>query len=304
MTSHFKSAWSAALCGALLLGGCTQSEESAPDTAAPVTAVAPSPTTAPAVAPQSRLTATVSKGSATVTLNGRKVGDYPSYIRLDVTPYLQPGENSLAVNWTQPTSGSVKIEYALAATPDKWTDIANVTFYDGDKTVPGNKTLSFNLPNADGTLPLAPAASTTDSAPAADNAAPNSIAAPVNNAAPAPDVATTPLANAAAPTAAPSNGIKALLNASSNDGTFEVFLNDTKVGDFQSHIQIDVGSYLKPGTNRLKVAWTERSSYFNAKLAYFSTAANDYRNLARIQLYTSDTRKPGQREVSFNLPSS
>lgn len=306
--------WPLASLGlALSLAGCGQ-DSPPPPTEAPAPSAIAVDNSAPAteatattsVAPTSRMNVSVYEGSLTISLNGRKVGDYPSPIQLDVTPYLKAGENTIKIDWGANTRGAAKIEYALTATPDKYSDISSFNLTNPEGKQAGSKSLSFNLPNPDGTLPPV---ETTDTAteeptPAAETS--TSTGDTTSNTATesvVPTETTTPEATTPAPEKATSSGVKAIMSISSNDSPISVSLNGQNVGDFQSYLKIDVGRYLKPGKNTVQIKWTSKT-YFNVKIAYFSKDANDYRDVSRTSLYQSDTRKPGSRNISFQIPTS
>jgi hypothetical protein len=305
MRKHSTS-WPLASLGlALVLGGCGQ-KESAPTTegAAPLAGQNPAPTSEPtpatSAATAARMNVSVEEGTLTISLNGRKVGDYQSPLQLDVTPYLKPGQNTITLAWTESTRGSARIQYALAATPDKYNDISSFNLLGSQGKQAGTKSLDFNLPNPDGSLPAVEAATPSD---ASATAAPESAETTSPSAAPAENAAPAPVAPAETPQKAPSSGVKAIMSVSSNDTPISVSLNGQSVGDFQSYLKIDVGRYLKPGKNQLQVNWKQKT-YFDVKIAYFSSDANDYRDVSRTRLYQSDTIKPGSRSISFQIPTS
>ncbi|RYZ85948.1 MAG: hypothetical protein EOP06_15435, partial [Proteobacteria bacterium] len=109
--------WPLASVGfALTLSGCSTltsklNPPPAPDvvTNSPPTKPTAETAPAPAAAPDSHLVVSLLEGTLTVSLNGRKVGDYGSTIQVDASPYLKPGKNTLTVDWEANTKGMVKV---------------------------------------------------------------------------------------------------------------------------------------------------------------------------------------------------
>lgn len=72
------------------------------------------------------MTVNLTKGSATVWINGAEVGSYSAgMLPLDVSDHVKSGENKMKVSWTDstPPLGSVEIAYAEEA--NKFTTVAN-----------------------------------------------------------------------------------------------------------------------------------------------------------------------------------
>ncbi len=77
-------------------------------------------------AKQTLMTVNLTKGNATVWINGNQVGSYSAgLLPLDVSDKVKSGENKMKVTWTDstPPLGSVEISYATE--PSKFATVAN-----------------------------------------------------------------------------------------------------------------------------------------------------------------------------------
>lgn len=84
------------------------------------------------------------RGPVSVFLNGRKVGDYAGFIRVDVSNYVRPGQNTLRVTSPDRSGvGEVKIAHAVAR--DQFRDVTGLKL-EGFRAPAEGTRLSFDLP--------------------------------------------------------------------------------------------------------------------------------------------------------------
>lgn len=85
-----------------------------------------------------------SQGKFAVYLNGKKIGDYKGLVKVDVSPYVKAGENTMKIVWPKKTWGNVKIAHAKQKNDFK--DISKIEIMYAEGKEAGSETVSFLLP--------------------------------------------------------------------------------------------------------------------------------------------------------------
>lgn len=274
--------------------GCGQKDEPAAPPA-PVVSAPTAPVSAP-VALAASLKAGPGAGTATVYLNDQKVGDYQADMQVDASQYVHPGENSLRVAWTQPADRDFTVSYALdARTP---TEISKVSLNPVNTKSPGEQKVTFNLPGPDGKIPLAATAPVTATGSTPGDAPGPSPGGPAPTAGTAAEVAPAPPTEAGG-----SHDKQTLLVNHIYSANAAVFVNGTKVGDFTSaYVPLDIGSYVHPGANKLRVIWTKDESHVNLNGSMDVSYAATKNNFRKIGSNGLVGQKGADRTVTFNVP--
>lgn len=243
------------------LAGCPANNSDPPVPApAPVESTAPPspPTTtteAPTVTePYRVITDNVGKSNVEFTLmiNGATVGSYNTdKVENDISSYLQSGQNIIKVAWTADGSmksyekAQLKIQTQRAG---NWNDI--VTREVTGKTAAGESEINIQVGPIDTNAPAA-------QQPTLD--IPNQpLSASPTETTPVEQVPVAP-ANANPSNLSDSYIVKTVFHPWS-PGEFNISVNGTQIGSYSSKSNRDITSNIKPGRNRVTVAWQAADS--------------------------------------------
>lgn len=224
---------------------------------------------------QTLLKAQTAVGYVTAYVNGKKVGRWGttsaftstkgSFGKVDISPYVKPGNNTLKVVWDSPKSlcsGSVEIAHATQT--NQFRDLADITVGPMQKPT-GERTVTFVVPNAAGVI--GQTAGQTGARPRMGSGA-----------------------------------NQTRLSVSVAKGSLTVFVNEKKVGSYDSgYVPLDISNYVRGGENTLRVVRTSDNAVGTVSVA-FAASPNQFRKLAEYQ-FTVLNKESG-KTLSFNLPDA
>jgi hypothetical protein len=79
------------------------------------------------------------------------------------------------------------------------------------------------------------------------------------------------------------------------------YVNGRRVGDFQVGNKLDISNFIRPGENRLRVTWTDRTYPFVVRIAH-AKSKNAFYDVTKLQVTKPDERARGEKEVLFTVP--
>lgn len=225
---------------------------------------------------QTLLKVNVPRGFVTVFVNGQKVGTFGQKTVLandphaltdkDVSALVRPGKNALKVVWSGKSAplGSVNISYAKER--NAFRKVAGIDFGVMNKNA-ASKTVSFNLPKADGTFAQTPTKSGEAVGPG-------------------------------------SRARQTLMTANITRGDITVFVNGKKVGSYTSGslVPLDISNYIKGGENTVRLVWDESIFPVGSVSISYAARPSRFRKVATYDMGTF-TKKKGGTSVTFSLPA-